>query len=431
RAALVGYTNAGKSSLLRALSGSELFVEDRLFATLDSATRKVELGSGYSSPVVGGGRAITMFAAGEHDVMAAYATGSGKELWRYRIGDTYAGHDGSHDGPISTPMLSGDRVFGLGAWGKLFALDAATGEELWSTHLKDDYSAEKPHYGFSTSPVLADGMLVVQIGAGEGKWIAGFEAETGKLAWTHGDGKVDYQSPIVAELGGERQVVAATAEKVVGIDPASGEALWTYEHGGDGAAMGGASLVPQPAGANRLFLVNKSDGSTMVEVTKDGEGWSAKELWANNSIRSTYVQPVYHDGFLYGIAGRILTAVNAETGERAWRSREPGDGFPTLVGDHLVIITKPGGLHVVKASPEAYEEVAGLELFDDHSWSAVAYAEGSLFARSMGHLARIDPVLGEGDTESGDSWLADTAFGAFLDEVAAAENKPTVVQAFL
>src|SRR5690606_268034 len=47
RAALVGYTNAGKSSLLRALSGSELFVEDRLFATLDSATRSVEVGSGH------------------------------------------------------------------------------------------------------------------------------------------------------------------------------------------------------------------------------------------------------------------------------------------------------------------------------------------------------------------------------------------------
>jgi len=47
RAALVGYTNAGKSSLLRALSGSDLFVEDRLFATLDSATRTVDLGGGY------------------------------------------------------------------------------------------------------------------------------------------------------------------------------------------------------------------------------------------------------------------------------------------------------------------------------------------------------------------------------------------------
>jgi len=47
RVALVGYTNAGKSSILKSLSGTDLFVEDRLFATLDSATRGVELGGGY------------------------------------------------------------------------------------------------------------------------------------------------------------------------------------------------------------------------------------------------------------------------------------------------------------------------------------------------------------------------------------------------
>ncbi len=46
-AALVGYTNAGKSSLLRALSGDDIFVEDRLFATLDTLTREVDVGGGY------------------------------------------------------------------------------------------------------------------------------------------------------------------------------------------------------------------------------------------------------------------------------------------------------------------------------------------------------------------------------------------------
>jgi GTPase len=46
-AALVGYTNAGKSSLLSALSGDALFVEDRLFATLDTVTREVDVGGGY------------------------------------------------------------------------------------------------------------------------------------------------------------------------------------------------------------------------------------------------------------------------------------------------------------------------------------------------------------------------------------------------
>ena len=51
RAALVGYTNAGKSSLLQALSGTEQFVEDRLFATLDASTRLVTLGGGHEALV--------------------------------------------------------------------------------------------------------------------------------------------------------------------------------------------------------------------------------------------------------------------------------------------------------------------------------------------------------------------------------------------
>ena len=51
RVALVGYTNAGKSSLLRVLSETDLFVEDRLFATLDSTTRSVDLGEGFEALV--------------------------------------------------------------------------------------------------------------------------------------------------------------------------------------------------------------------------------------------------------------------------------------------------------------------------------------------------------------------------------------------
>ncbi|EFW36994.1 GTPase HflX [Treponema phagedenis] len=47
--AIVGYTNSGKSSLLKKLSGTEIFTEDKLFATLDAETRKIyfenELGS--------------------------------------------------------------------------------------------------------------------------------------------------------------------------------------------------------------------------------------------------------------------------------------------------------------------------------------------------------------------------------------------------
>jgi GTP-binding protein HflX len=48
QAAIVGYTNAGKSSLLNRLAGSDALVEDKLFATLDTTTRRLDLPDGQA-----------------------------------------------------------------------------------------------------------------------------------------------------------------------------------------------------------------------------------------------------------------------------------------------------------------------------------------------------------------------------------------------
>ncbi len=350
---------------------------------------KRELGSGYSVVTVDGQRIIAAFQAGTEDVVAAFDLEHGDELWRQAIGEAYKGHDGSHDGPIATPALAEGRVYVLSPAGGLFAFDAGNGRELWSLNLVEDLEAEAPFYGFSSSPLYVDGVLVVQIGAGEGKTFGGFDSETGELLWATGTDEIQYQSPIVAELGGKRHVVVVGQKTVSGLSPATGEVLWTYEHNGDERAMGGETIVPVPAGESRLLLMNNHPTSVMLQVTGTGP-FEVSELWSAGSIKSSYVIPVYHDGYLYGMNSKIFTCVDAATGEIVWRSRDAGDGFPTLVGNHLVIMNKPGVLRVAKASPEGYQEITHLELFEEHSWSAPAYADGHLYARSMGQLARID-----------------------------------------
>ncbi|TDI51037.1 MAG: hypothetical protein E2P01_00185 [Acidobacteria bacterium] len=388
------------------------------------------IGPGYSSVVVGNGRVVTMHGGGDKDFVSAFDVESGEEVWRYEIGETYAGRDGSHDGPISTPLLSGNRVFGLGPRGKLFALDLTDGAEVWSTHLVDEHGATKPHYGFTTAPILIDEVVVVELGAAEGKAIAGFDPADGKLLWALGEDKVNYQSPIIAKIGGKNQVVAVGDTKMFGIDAADGKILWEYEYQGDGSAMGSASAVPVPAGDGRFLVVSKSDGSTMVRVESKDGAYEITELWANNSIRGTYVTPAYHDGHFYGMSGRIFVCVEAATGETLWKSRQPGDGFPTVVGDKIVIITKPGSLHVIDASPKGYNEIAQLDLFDEHSWSEVAFAGGHLFARSMNQLVRVD-LAKSVEAAQAASWVKKTKFGSFLAKLDAVTDRNALIDSFM
>ncbi len=388
---------------------------------------KRPLGSGYSSVVAGDGRLVTMFASGDADVAAAFDAATGGELWRYRVGDTHVGHDGSHDGPIGTPLLAGGRVFGLGPRGQLFALDAASGRQIWSKDIVTDHGAKPPFYGFACSPILIDGVLVVEIGAGPGKAMAGFDPDDGKLLWSAGDDTIGYQSPIAATIGGKLQAVAAVKKAILGLDAKSGTVLWSFAHEG---VDGGESFIPVPAGDGRFLLLNNPDSSTMIQVSRDSGGaYKVAPLWTSNSIKRSFVMPVYHEGYLYGMTSLIFTCVDAATGETKWRSRQPGDGFPILVGDHMVIMTKPGTLIVAEPSPQGYHELTRLDLFQEVSWSGVTWADGHLYTRSMAQLARID--LAAGAPEATVTRAAASPFGRFLEEVKTASDKGAVVDTFL
>jgi len=71
---------------------------------------KHAIGPGYSGVTVAAGRAVTAFSDGTHDVVTAWSTTDGRELWRTPIGRTYRGHDGSTDGPVGTATLTESRV---------------------------------------------------------------------------------------------------------------------------------------------------------------------------------------------------------------------------------------------------------------------------------------------------------------------------------
>jgi len=165
---------------------------------------KHELGSGYSAIVVSGNTAVTMFSDHTDDFVVALDASSGAERWRYRLGPTYRGHDGSEDGPSGTPTIAGGRVFAFAPLGLLVALDLETGKSVWSVDVAKRFAPQEPRFGFTVPPLSVLDMVMVSVGAGEGNTFVAFDAATGELRWAGGDDTVSYETSILATRGAGR-----------------------------------------------------------------------------------------------------------------------------------------------------------------------------------------------------------------------------------
>jgi len=372
------------------------------------------LGSGYSNVWIADGKAVTMFTAGEVDVVAAFELATGEELWRYELGEKYAGHTGSDDGPIGTPTVSDGTVYALGPRGQLVALALADGTEKWRREL-DEENSTVPFYGYTTCPLVLGEQLIIATG-GEGHAVTAFDRATGKPKWTQGDGTVSYQTPMLVELGGRQQLLTVTNRFLQGLDPVKGEILWQLQHTEGEETQ--ESAHPTPVDGQR-FLVKFNRGSRLYRLTGDG----VEEVWRSRAFGNTYALPVLIDGHFYGFSGSVLTCADAETGEIVWRSRQLGGLGLSVVDGVIAIASSDGDLVLVDPSPEGYREITRVSVLEAGNYAIPTFADGLFLVRNLEQLAavRIDKSLAPQVAELDDSERLRGDFGAW---VAAIEARP-------
>lgn len=389
-------------------------------------TQKV--GSGYSGIVVGKDVLVTQYTDGTNDLAAAFSVQDGKPLWKAVIGPMYKGHDGSHDGPIATPAIAEGRAFTLSAQGKLYAFDLNSGKQIWVQDFLTDWKAPAIFYGFSSSPVVINGIVVVNVG-GKGQTVVGLDAATGEKRWASGDDSISFQSPMIWNPKGTDVILTLSGKFLRALDPQTGKELWKYAHEGSGAT-GVGSTSPIPVTPDRIFLSHRGDSSKLVSLVKEDGSPGIDNLWENRNIRNSYNVPVYYDGHIYAYSSRFLTCLNAEDGSNVWRSRAPGDGFLIIVDGFLLIQTKAGSVHVALASPEGYEEKASWP-GTTRSWTPPAFAHGAIFARNMETISRIDVVQAKTSVAKINKTNVDSNFARFIRDTAKASDKNEKVDAYL
>jgi enterochelin esterase-like enzyme/outer membrane protein assembly factor BamB len=384
---------------------------------------RVPLGLGYSGVAVADGKVVTLFTQGDSDWVAAFELASGEELWRHRLDSANPARDGSAGGPISSPIIRDDLVFALGPKGQLLALELASGEVRWSRAMEADFGAAEPDFGHGMTPVLVGERLIL-LTISESEALLALDPASGEKVWGSGSGQYRYQIPVTVEVDGKPQVVTAAGRLLIGFDAGDGAVLWTHE-------LGERERISAPltASGDGRFLTFVNGAAALFSVSAAGDGYEVAELYRSDALGAGYALPVYHDGHFYGFRGQILTCMNAESGERVWRSRPPGGRGLILVGDHLAIFGGKGTVVLAEATPEGYVEVSRVRALDASGYTWPSFADGHVLVRNLEELTAVR--LGSASAASADEVAeAGGALGALLGEIAVAEDKQQVVDDF-
>jgi len=346
------------------------------------------VGPGWSSFAVQGWLLYTQEQRGEEELVTAYAVETGELVWKHadavRFFESNAGA-----GPRATPTLAGGRVYTLGATGRLNALEAATGRRVWSRDTTADTKQAAPDWGFSASPVVTQGLVIVYAGR-----LAAYEVATGKLRWMGEAVGGSYSSPHLATIGGVEQIVMLTPEGAAGLDAASGAVLWS--HAWQGMPIIQPALLP---GGGLLVSVSQLKGTRRLDPVQGAAGWTVAARWTTMALKPYFNDSVIHKGHAYGFDARILACVDLTTGERVWKGGRYGNGQILLLPeqDLLLVLSEEGDLALVQARPDGFTELAKEPALEGKTWNHPVIAAGRLFVRNGQEMAAFRlPVAGGG-----------------------------------
>ena len=348
------------------------------------------VGPGWSSFALVGNRLCTQEQRDQDEVVVCYDAATGEPIWLYaypaRFWEVMGGA-----GPRATPTYHDGRLYTLGATGVLNCLDAATGEPVWTRNIADDTGAPVPDWGFASSPLVVDDLVIVHAaGAPEGEAVVAYDLASGEPRWFGQAGGASYSSPHLTTIDDVRQVVMITGEGAFGLEVETGEALWKHEWLLDS----NGSRVLQPAiledGRGILIGTSFGMGTRRISVSSDGSGaWTANEDWTSRGLKPYFNDLVVHRGTAFGFDGNILAAIDVSTGERVWKGGRYGNGQMLLLPDQdlLLVLSERGELALVRASTERFEELARIPALDGKTWNHPIVVDGVVYLRNAEEAA--------------------------------------------
>ncbi len=316
---------------------------------------------------------------------------SGKILWQ-RTAYEGAVFDnrhkrGSYASP--TPVTDGETVYAYFGSEGIFAYDFS-GKLLWNN---SPGKLMTVGMGPGSSPVIDGNLIFLQCdqNEGEGSFIMALNRKTGKEAWTTArKNQVTWSTPVIANTGARRELIAMGSESTIGYDPLTGKELWRA-NGVVGNAIGtplvGHGMVYVASG-----YPDKKTFALKLGLSGD-QGDSKAVVWKYEKGTAYVPSNILIGDYIYLITDKgLLTCLDAKTGALQYEGKRvpvPASfmASPVAVGDKILLTSTDGDTFVIQAGPE--HSVVRTNSIGESVSASLAIAGGRIYIRAEKHLYAI------------------------------------------
>lgn len=347
-----------------------------------------KVGPAWSSFTVVGKYLFTQEQRGEDEAVVCYNAETGDEVWEH-LDESRFKEAASGVGPRATPTIHQEKIYSLGAKGILNCLDIRTGKKIWAKDIAKDADAKVPEWGFSSSPLIVNDLVIVFAGGEKGGVLA-YDKNTGAAAWKYGGKDISYSSAQLAKIDDVPQVLMFTNAGLVSLDPGTGEKLWEslWE-----VKMGARIVQPNLANGHAIFMATGYGvGTSLVSASKGEKGWEVKQEWKSFRFKPYFNDFIVHEGHFYGFNGPAICCYRVEDGKKIWQERGFDHGQLVFLAEQklLVVLGEHGEVGLVEASPEGYHELGRFQGIEGKTWNHPVVVNGMLYIRNDEYMACYD-----------------------------------------
>ncbi|HZV05204.1 MAG TPA: PQQ-binding-like beta-propeller repeat protein [Gemmataceae bacterium] len=295
-----------------------------------------------------------------------------------------------------TPATDGKRVVACFGPEGLYCYNFE-GKLLWKRDLSSidsSFAMDREYeWGFGSSPIIHDGLVILQCDLSKDSFIAAYRLEDGSRAWsTPRDEIPSWSSPVVWRNRLRAEVVTNASQYARGYDPATGKELWRL-------AKKSEATIPMPVIGGEVVYIT-SGNRPIQPIIAVRPGAAGDISLGPNGDRNEYIAwskkrggpymttPIVYRGYLYVCSNAgMLTCYDADTGSEIYKERLGGVSYtasPVAADGRLYFTTEQGEVRVVKAGPKF--ELLAVNDMGDVCMATPAVSGGSLFVRSQHYL---------------------------------------------